>query len=65
MSGRAMGKGVIRQEEAAIPVKLYAAVQERGIRFQLLPPTAPPAEAQDLAAALAASLQAAQGRRHG
>jgi DNA end-binding protein Ku len=36
MSGRAMWKGVLRFGDARVPVKLYAAVKERGIHFRLL-----------------------------
>jgi len=36
MTGRAMWKGVLRFGEARVPVKLYAAVKERGVHFRLL-----------------------------
>ncbi|MGH8496431.1 MAG: Ku protein [Gammaproteobacteria bacterium] len=36
MAARAMWKGVIRFGEAAVPVKLYSAVEDRGVHFRLL-----------------------------
>ncbi|CAN5287621.1 Ku protein [soil metagenome] len=36
MAARAIWKGVIRFGDAAIPVKLYSAVEDRGIHFRLL-----------------------------
>jgi DNA end-binding protein Ku len=36
MAARAMWKGVVRLEEARVPVKLYSAVQDRSVRFRLL-----------------------------
>lgn len=36
MAARAMWKGVLRLDREAVPVKLYAAVRDRNIHFQLL-----------------------------
>ncbi len=36
MAARAIWKGVVRIRDARVPVKLYAAVQDRGVRFRLL-----------------------------
>src|SRR5262245_21189795 len=36
MTGRAMWKGVVRFGDVRVPIKLYAAVKERGVRFRLL-----------------------------
>ncbi len=36
MAARAMWKGVVRLGRAGVPVKLYAAVQDRAVRFRLL-----------------------------
>jgi DNA end-binding protein Ku len=36
MAARAMWKGVVRFEEVRLPVKLYAAIQDRAVRFRLL-----------------------------
>ena len=36
MAARAMWKGVIRFEKIAVPVKLYAAIEDRAVHFRLL-----------------------------
>lgn len=36
MAARAMWKGVVRFEDVRVPVKLYAAVEDRSVRFRLL-----------------------------
>ncbi|MEW6221221.1 MAG: Ku protein [Thermodesulfobacteriota bacterium] len=62
MAGR-FEHGQYRDEYRQRLVDLIAA--KAGGQVIPLAPTAPPAEAQDLATVLAASLQAVQGRRHG
>ncbi len=36
MTTRSIWKGMIRLGDIAVPVKLYAAVEERGVHFRLL-----------------------------